>query len=92
MAKKSSAKKKNSKSSITKSATASIAKAAGNVRDKIPSKLPVDEIRKQLLTYASEIEKYLGSAGAEVENFKFSVEKGDTGLIIDAAFKATIST
>jgi hypothetical protein len=91
LAKKSSQKKKSSKGSITKKTTKSIAKVA-SVKKRLPTKLPMDEVRKQLLSYASEIENYLGSVGAKIENFKFSVEKGDKSLTIDAAFKATIST
>ena len=91
MAKKSS-QKKGRKGSIAKNAKTSLAKIPGNVRERIPTKLPTEEIRKQLLSYASEIEKYLGNVDAKVENFKFSVEVNDKALMIDAAFKATIST
>ena len=84
--------KKTRKGSITKSTKKSLAKATSNVRKNLPTKLSMDEVRKQLLTYAKEIENYLGSVDAKVENFKFSVEKGDKSRTIDAAFKATIST
>jgi hypothetical protein len=92
LAKKTSQKKKGQKESIAKNAKTSLAKVAGNVRSGLPTKLPIDEVRKQLLSYASEIENYLGSVDAKIENFKFSVEKGNKSLTIDAAFKATIST
>ena len=92
MPKKSSRTKKGRKGSIAKSATTSLAKVAGTVRESLPNKLPIEEVRKQLLSYASQIENYLGKVDAKVENFKFSVEISDKGLMIDAAFKATIST
>jgi hypothetical protein len=92
LAKKSSQKKKGGKGAMTKKATTSLAKVTGNIRSSMPTKLPIEEVRKQLLSYASEIEKYLGNVNAQVDNFKFSVEMGDKGLTIDAAFKATIST
>jgi hypothetical protein len=54
--------------------------------------LPIDQVRSQLLSYAGELQEYLGKVDANVENFKFGVEKTDSGLTIDGAFKATISS
>jgi hypothetical protein len=92
LAKKISQKKKGRRESKTKKTTVSIAKVAETVQKRIPSKLPLEEVRKQLLSYASQIEDYLGNVDAKVDNFKFSVEMGDNSLTIDAVFKATIST
>jgi hypothetical protein len=55
-------------------------------------RLPLDQVRSQLLSYAEELQQYLSNINANVENFKFGVQKRDSGLTIDAAFKATISS
>jgi hypothetical protein len=92
LAKKNSQKKKGRRESKIKKATVSIAKVEKTVQKHIPSKLPLEEVKKQLLSYASQIEDYLKNVDAKVDNFKFSVEAGDNSLTIDAAFKSTIST
>jgi hypothetical protein len=91
LAKKSSHKKSRRNGSITKNATKSLGKVAESVREKLPDKIPIEEIRNQLLSYSSDIERYLTNANAKVEDFKFSVEKAENSLIVDVAFKATIS-
>jgi hypothetical protein len=51
-----------------------------------------DNVKSQLTKYGSQIQEYLKSINANVENYKFSVEKGDNGaLSIDLEFRATIS-
>ncbi len=52
----------------------------------------VDAVRNQLVTYGNQIQEYLSSIDAKVENYKFSVEKTPNGLSIDCEFKATIQT
>ena len=50
----------------------------------------MDNVKSQLMTYGSQIQEYLEKVDAKVENYKFSIEKTDTGLSIDCHFKATI--
>ncbi len=49
----------------------------------------MDDIKSKLLSYADDIQEYLGKVDAKVENYKFSVEK-DGKSLLDAAFKARI--
>jgi hypothetical protein len=50
----------------------------------------LDNVRNQLMIYGNQIREYLGKMDAQVEGYKFSVEKTDGGLLIDCQFKATI--
>jgi hypothetical protein len=50
----------------------------------------MDSVKNQLMTYGNQIQEYLGKIDAKVENYKFSVEKTDSGLSIDCHFKATL--
>lgn len=51
----------------------------------------LDNVRSQLATYGAQIQEYLKNVNATVENYKFSVEKKESGgLSIDIEFKATI--
>jgi len=52
----------------------------------------VDAVKSQLVSYGNQIQEYLSSIDAKVENYKFSIEKTPTGLSIDCQFKATIQT
>ena len=52
----------------------------------------VDAVKNQLVSYGNQIQEYLSSINAKVENYKFSVEKTPSGLAIDCQFKATIQT
>jgi hypothetical protein len=38
------------------------------------------------------IAEYLNNINADIENYRFAVEKTDNGLTIDVMFKATVST
>ncbi|MFI5420381.1 MAG: hypothetical protein ACHQ1H_05390 [Nitrososphaerales archaeon] len=49
-----------------------------------------DAVRNQLVSYGNQIQEYLSSIDAKVENYKFSVEKTANGLSIDCQFKAMI--
>jgi DNA anti-recombination protein RmuC len=49
-------------------------------------------VQDQLQAYGSQIGEYLNSIDANVEHYRFAVEKsGDNGLTIDVLFKATIT-
>jgi hypothetical protein len=52
----------------------------------------VDAVKSQLMSYGNQIQEYLSSIDAKVENYKFSVEKTPNGLSIDCHFKATIQS
>jgi hypothetical protein len=52
----------------------------------------MDSVKNQLMTYGSQIQEYLGKIDAKVENYKFSIEKTDSGLSIDCHFRATIQS
>jgi hypothetical protein len=60
-------------------------------QNSLSEKIPVDEIRKRLEAYASEIQKYLKDVNANVEGFKFTVEKKQNGVTIEVAMKASIT-
>jgi hypothetical protein len=47
-------------------------------------------IQNQLQTYGNQIGDYLKTMNANVEDYKFAVEKIDNGLTVDVRFKATI--
>jgi hypothetical protein len=47
-------------------------------------------IQNQLQTYGNQIGDYLKTMNANVEDYRFSVEKIDNGLTVDVRFKATI--
>jgi hypothetical protein len=47
-------------------------------------------IQSQLQTYGNQIGEYLKTMNANVEDYRFSVEKIDNGLTVDVRFKATI--
>jgi conjugal transfer/entry exclusion protein len=50
----------------------------------------LDSIRNQLTTYGSQIQEYLKNVNANVEDYKFSIEKKENGLSVDIEFKASI--
>lgn len=49
-----------------------------------------EDARNQLVTYGNQIREYLNSIQADVENYKFSVEKTKDGIAVDVAFRATV--
>ena len=53
-------------------------------------KLPVEDIKAQLLSYADQIQGYLGEVNAKVDAFNFGVEKGENGITIACEVKAVI--
>jgi hypothetical protein len=54
-------------------------------------KLPTEDIRRKLLSYADEIQQYLGKVNAKVDFFDFAVEKSNKGLIVICEVKAIIA-
>jgi hypothetical protein len=55
-------------------------------------KLPVEDIKAQLISYGDQIQKYLGDVNAKVDAFNFGVEKSDNGLTIACEVKAVIGS
>ncbi len=49
-----------------------------------------DDARNQLLSYGNQIQDYLNRIQADVEGYKFSIEKTDQGFLIDCRIKATL--
>ena len=47
--------------------------------------------KNQLINYWAKFQEYLTKIDAKVENYKFSIEKTDSGLSLDCYFKATIA-
>jgi len=52
--------------------------------------LSTQEIQARLATYRREIREYLNSLEANVESYKFSVEKEGEGVVIDVAIRAAV--
>ena len=69
---------------ITKKATEIRKNVNESVRDNL------DDVRKQLLAYENQIKEYLNKVDANVDSYKFSVEKHGEGITVDIAMRATI--
>jgi len=51
----------------------------------------MDAVRSRLTTYGSQIQEFLNGINANVEDYRFSMEKTEGGgLAIDIKFRATI--
>ena len=64
-----------------------------NVRRKVKSEKSGDSLesaKDQLLTYGKQMQEYLQKVDANVDGYKFLVERQDDGLLIDIAFRATV--
>ena len=86
-----------SRSSKSRSKISSRRGSLGNVRNTLLKvgnvsgvKLPVDEIKTQLMTYADQIQGYLGNVNAKIETFNFGVDKSEDGITIDCHVRADI--
>ena len=69
---------------ITKKAT----EIGKNVNESVRDNL--DDVRKQLLAYENQIKEYLSKVNANMDSYKFSVEKHGEGIVVDIAMRATI--
>jgi len=47
-------------------------------------------VRSQVLTFGNRIHEYLENVNADVENYKFTVEKHGDGIEIEVQFKAYV--
>jgi uncharacterized FlaG/YvyC family protein len=53
----------------------------------------VESIQNQLSNYGDQIQKFLKDSNANVEDYKFAIQKTENGnLSVEIAFKATIGT
>ncbi len=50
----------------------------------------IDSVRERVLAFEHEIKQYLDHLNANVEYYKFSVEKQGEGLTVEASVKATV--
>ncbi|MGI0090399.1 MAG: hypothetical protein ACREBS_01695 [Nitrososphaerales archaeon] len=50
----------------------------------------MSNVQQQLMTYGNQIQQLLNTVAANIEDYRFTVEKIEDGLKIDVAFKATI--
>ena len=50
----------------------------------------LENVRERILAYESEIKQYLEHLNANVEYYKFSVEKHGDGVTVEVSVKATI--
>lgn len=50
----------------------------------------LDNVRERILAYEREIKNYLDHLDANVEYYKFSVEKHGDGVTVEVSVKATI--
>lgn len=50
----------------------------------------LESVKQQLLAYGSQIQEYLGKVDANIDGYKFSIEKQGDGLLIDIAFRAMV--
>jgi hypothetical protein len=58
--------------------------------EKDEAHVSIDSVRNQITSYEHKIREYLEKLDANVEAYKFSVEKAGDGLVIDISFRATI--
>jgi DNA anti-recombination protein RmuC len=52
----------------------------------------LENVQNQLSMYGTQIRDYLNNMEADIESYRFAVEKLDNGLSVDVLFKATIRT
>jgi hypothetical protein len=64
------------------------------VKEKVEEEHPVSlsHVRQQILTYGDEIHAFMEHVHADVETYKFTVEKHAEGVEVEIHFKALIRT
>ena len=56
-------------------------------------RLAMEEVRKQVMTFGNQLHDYFGQMNhiqAEVENYKFTLEKKGEGIDVEVLFKAYV--
>jgi hypothetical protein len=51
---------------------------------------PIDEQIRQLVTFLNDLREFAGQVKADVESFRFGVEKQKEGVTVDTLFRASI--
>lgn len=53
-------------------------------------RMEMEEVRKHIMSFGSQLHEYLDTIQAEVENYKFTVEKHGEGVEVEVQFKAYV--
>lgn len=53
-------------------------------------KIPFDSIRSEILSLGTRIEEYLDKVGADVQEWKFSVDQRAGGIDVEVRFRAFV--
>jgi hypothetical protein len=61
-----------------------------NKNDNKPIPISLEDARAKLSSLGTQIQEYLDKVDANIETYKFSVEKTEGGLAVDVSFKATV--
>jgi hypothetical protein len=56
------------------------------------NRISLDDAKNHLASFGNQIQEYLGKIGANIENYKFSIEKTKDGLAVDVAFRAILKS
>jgi hypothetical protein len=52
--------------------------------------ISLEDAKAKLISFGNQIQEYLDSVDANIEKYKFSIEKADGGIAVDVAFKAMV--
>jgi len=52
--------------------------------------ISLEDAKAKLTSFGTQIQEYLDKVDANVENYKFSIEKTNGGIAVDVAFKAIV--
>jgi len=53
-------------------------------------RMSTEDVRRQIMTFGDQIHEYFDTTQAEVENYKFTVEKHGEGVQVEIQFKAYV--
>lgn len=59
-------------------------------REQREHRLALEEVRKQMTAFGNQIMEYFDHARADVENYKFTIEKHGDGVEVEVQFKAYV--
>ncbi len=65
-------------------------KTTVNEGERSEHRLAMESVRKQMLTFGNQMHEYFEHIQADVENYKFTVEKHGDGIEIEVSFKAFV--
>jgi len=58
--------------------------------NKTENRLALEDVRKQVLAFGNEMHQYFEHVSADIENYKFAVEKHGEGIEVEVSFKAYV--